>query len=177
METFDIILLSIAGGFALIGFWLGFVHALGSLLGTVFGLYIAFRYSSVFADWIIGWTNWEGNMVRVVIFVISFLLIARLVGLLFWLARKFLSVITSLPIIHMFDRLLGGLFGFFEGLIAVGVFVFVAKQFPLSARLSEQIASSVVAPYALGLVLFLLPMLPGVLELIKKSVDYVEKKV
>ena len=66
MGLSDIILLIIIAGFAMFGFWFGLIHTLGSLLGTVFGAYLASRYYEPMADWLINITGWGENISKVV---------------------------------------------------------------------------------------------------------------
>ncbi|MEK7131292.1 MAG: CvpA family protein, partial [Patescibacteria group bacterium] len=75
MSIFDIALLIIISSFALFGLWFGLVHTLGSLIGTVFGVYLASRYYEPVANWVIGFTHWDQNYVKVIIFVVTFVLI------------------------------------------------------------------------------------------------------
>ena len=111
MSIFDMALLIIISGFALFGLWFGLVHTLGSLIGTVFGVYLASRYYEPVANWIISFSGWGQNYVKVIIFIVSFLLITRLVGFIFWIMEKFLTIFTRMPFVHGLDRLLGAIFG------------------------------------------------------------------
>jgi len=177
METVDIILLGIIGCFALVGFAFGFIHTLGSLLGTVFGAYLASRYYSVMADWLISITGWEGNIIRVVMFVIAFLLITRLVGLGFYFLEKVFNVFKFIPFVKTFNRLLGLLLGFVEGVITIGLIIFFIERFPLSEKIMLYLAESAVAPYASGVASVLWPLLPDAIQLLRSTVDYVENLV
>lgn len=65
MSLFDIILIVIVAGFGLFGLWFGLVHTLGSLIGTVFGVYLASRYYGPVAEWLIRATGWGKCFPRV----------------------------------------------------------------------------------------------------------------
>ena len=130
MSLFDLILLIIIGGFALFGLWFGLVHTLGSLLGTILGVYLASRYYQPFAEWLIQTTGWGANISKVIVFIIAFIIINRLVGLVFYVIDRALSVITKLPFISGINRLLGLAFGLFEGILVVGIVLYFIARFP-----------------------------------------------
>lgn len=174
MALFDVILLIIVGGFVLFGVWFGFFHTLGSLLGTIFGVYLASRYYEVAADWLVATTGWGQNVSRVLMFAIAFLLINRIVGLAFWLLNRFFKLLTKLPFIKSLDKLFGGLLGFFEGMITIGFILYFIGKFPFSERLSDAVLASDVAPYALSMIDIFLPLVPEAIRLLTTSVDFVE---
>lgn len=177
MGAFDIILLVIIGGFGVAGFMFGFIHTFGSLLGTVFGVYLASRYYDILADLLIGILGWGGNGIRFVMFVIAFLIINRLVGLLFWFISKTLKLAATLMMLNIVNRILGVLFGIFEGVVTIGIAIYFIDKYPLSQKLMEMIVTSDVAPYTLKVANMLLPLLPKAMQVLKSSVDFVEGKV
>jgi uncharacterized membrane protein required for colicin V production len=69
-----------------------------------------------------------GAIARVVIYLVVFFLLSRLVGLVFWMLGKLFGVITWLPFVKSIDHLLGGLFGFVEGVIVVGFVLLYASH-------------------------------------------------
>jgi len=174
MSLFDIILLIIIGGFAMFGFWFGLIHTLGSLLGTVFGAYLASRYYEPMADWLMNITGWGGNVTKVIMFIIAFLIINRLVGFAFWIVDKMTSFFTSLPFISSLNRFLGLILGLFEGLVTVGLIIYFIERYPVSEKLMEWIAMSAVAPYTTSVAAILLPLLPEALKMMKSTVDYIQ---
>ena len=91
MNWIDLSFLVIIGGFSLFGFWFGFIHTAGSLMGTLAGAYLASRYYEPMAQWLINITGWQGNTARVVMFILAFFVISRAVGFLFFIVDKFIS--------------------------------------------------------------------------------------
>ena len=174
MSLVDIIFLIIIGGFAMFGFWFGLIHTLGSLLGTVIGAYLASRYYEPMAGWLTGVTGWEGNLPKVLMFIIAFVIINRLVGFAFWIVDKFAGIITHLPFIKGINRFLGLLVGAFEGVLTLGLIVYFIERFPLSDKLMEKMAESVVAPILSSIANILVPLLPEALKMLKSTVDYIE---
>ncbi len=174
MGLFDIILLIIIAGFGMFGFWFGLIHTLGSLLGTIFGVYLATRYYGPMADWLIGVTGWGDNFSKVLMFIIAFVVINRLVGFVFWIIEKTTNVITYLPFIRGINRFLGLIFGLLEGLISLGIVFYFIERIPLSERFMGWMAGSVVVPYTVSIAAILLPFVPEALKLLRSSVDYME---
>jgi uncharacterized membrane protein required for colicin V production len=177
MPLIDIILICIISGFAFFGLWFGLVHTLGSLLGTVLGVYLASRYYEPVAEWLISATGWGDNFARVSVFIIAFLLINRLVGMVFFFIQKFTRIFTSLPIIKSIDRLLGGIFGLFEGVITIGIIIYFIDKFPLSDKIMDMLEISNIASTALIIATILIPLLPEALKVLTSTVETVEATV
>lgn len=171
MSLFDIALLIIISSFALFGLWFGLVHTLGSLIGTIFGVYLASRYYESAAGWIIGFTHWNQNYVKVIIFVITFVLITRLVGFAFLIMEKVLTIFTRLPFIHGLDRLLGAIFGALEGAVVVGVSLFFISRFPISLSFMDGMAHSQLAPPLVNLASILVPLFPEAIRMLRSTVE------
>ncbi len=174
MGLFDVILFIIIGGFAIFGFWFGLIHTLGSLLGTVLGAYLASRYYEPMAGWLMSITGWEGNMPKVLMFIIAFVIINRLVGFGFWIVDKSLSFLTRMPFIKGINRFLGVVIGLFEGMITIGLILYFIDKFPLSEAIMIRIADSFLAPICISMANVLLPLLPEALRILQSSVDFVE---
>lgn len=171
MSIFDIVLICIISGFALFGLWFGLIHTLGSLIGTIFGVYLASHYYLPLAEWLIRVTGWGENVSKVIIFTIAFLIINRLVGFIFWMIDKILSFFTSLPFISAINRLLGLLFGLFEGLLVVGVIFYFIARFPLGDQFMSMFAASKIAPLTVRLASVLWPLLPEAIKALRSTVE------
>lgn len=172
MEMADIILLGIIALFGIAGLAAGFVHAVGSFLGLVVGVYLASRFYSPVADWLMGMIGHESNLIRVLMFAIAFILITKLVGLVFFLIEKVFNIVKFIPFVKTFNRFLGFLLGLAEGIVSVGMVIFFIDKFPLSERIMDSLANSTVAPYAEGVASVLLPLLPKAIKLLESTVDY-----
>ncbi len=171
MSTFDIVLLVIIGGFGLFGLWFGIVHTLGSLMGTVLGIFLASHYYSPVADWIIKTTGWGENVSRVIVFAVAFILINRLVGLAFWLVEKFLNIFLGLPFIGTINRMFGLIFGLLEGILVVGFIFYFIARFPIGENFMTMLGESQIAPYTVKLAAMLWPLLPEALRILKSTVE------
>ncbi|MFA6427377.1 MAG: CvpA family protein [Candidatus Magasanikbacteria bacterium] len=173
MSLFDIILLVLVGGFAMAGFWFGFVHTLGSLVGTLLGAFLASRYYEPMAEWLIRVTGWPENTSRVFMFIVAFFIINRLVGFLFWIVDKFLSIITRLPFIKSLNRLLGLALGLFEGVVTVGLILLFIERFPLSERIMSMVVASTVAPYVTSVAEILWFLMPDAVRMLESTINYI----
>ncbi len=171
MSFFDLVVVIIIGGFGLFGLWFGLIHTLGSLVGTVLGVYLAARFYEPMANWLMQFTGWSGNFSKVVMFIIAFILINRLVGLAFWFVDKILSVITRLPFIKSINRLLGLAFGLFEGALVLGIIFYFIAHFPVGEGFMSSLAESEIAPRLTNMASILWPLLPDALKTVQNTVD------
>ncbi|OGH83671.1 MAG: hypothetical protein A2261_03345 [Candidatus Magasanikbacteria bacterium RIFOXYA2_FULL_44_8] len=171
MSIFDIVLLLIIACFGIAGLWFGIVRTIVSLVGSVAAVYLATRYYAVVADWLISTTGWNPNFSRVVIFIVAFIIINRLVVLLFWLINKVLHVFTSLPIIRGLDRLAGMAFGLLEGGLVLSVFFYFIVRYPIGQMFMDWIATSRVMPYLGKLSAIVMPLLPDALRIIRSTIE------
>ena len=171
MSFFDISLIALLAGFSLFGLWFGLIHTLGSLAGTLVGLYLAMRFYSPMADWLMNLTGWSGNFSKVLMFIVAFIVITRLVGFLFWIVEKTLNILTKLPFLSGLNHLLGLVFGFIEGVIMVGISLFFIARFPLGQNFMNAFNNSVIAPYLVSPVKILLPLVPDAVKYIQSTVQ------
>lgn len=170
MSFFDISLIIIIGAFGLFGLWFGLIHTLGSLIGTVLGVYLASRYYETAADWLINTTGWGANFSKVLIFIIAFVIINRLVGLGFWVIDKILTIFTKLPFVSSLNRFLGLIFGILEGSLVLGVIFYFIARFPVGDSFMTWLSASKIAPYTVKLASILWPLLPDAIKVLKSTI-------
>lgn len=167
MGFIDIVLIVIVGAFVLFGFFFGLVHTLGSLIGTIIGIFFASRLIDPTFE-TFGFLFGGGTFARIIIFVLIFFLITRLVGLVFWFVEKVFDVLAWIPFARSLDRLLGGLFGFIEGVIVVGVVLFYAMQVLPDDALKTMLETSVVADFLVATMSALQILFP---ETVRQSIE------
>jgi len=156
MLTVDTILLVIIGAFMLFGFILGFIHTMGALLGALLGVIITMRIIDPVMD-AVTFLQGGGMVLKVITFVVLFLIVSRLVGLVFWLVKKAFHLF---PFGKTIDRLLGGVLGFMEGVLITGAALFYGMTFVASEPVRAAVDKSEVAGFvttAFGSVKFLIP--------------------
>ncbi len=174
MTLVDIVLLIIIGGFAMFGFWFGLIHTLGSLLGTAVGAFFATRWYEPMVEWIVDITGWSENVSAVLSFVITFVVINRLVGFLFSMGERFFKRFTSLPFIVSIDRFLGLLLGIFEGLVTLGIIFLFIDKFPINETLIDLLGASKVLPHTINAADILLPLIPEGIKELESTIDSVK---
>lgn len=171
MSFFDIALACIIGGFVLFGLWFGIVATLGSLIGTVFGVYLASRWYVIPATWLINTTGWNANFSNVLVFIILYLIINRLIGFVFYIIDKSFSIITHLPFINGLNHLLGGIFGLIEGVIALGITFYFVSRFPLSPTFMTQASASHIVAFCVNIASLLWPLVPEAIRVLQNALQ------
>ncbi len=174
MSSIDLFFSFIILSFAFFGYWFGFLHTLGSLVGLVFAAFISSRYYAFAGAWLESMTGWGENISIVVMFIALFVLSNRLIGFLFWLINKIYKVISVLPFLKLANKLAGLIFGALQGVLTIGVVIYFIERVPLPETVMVSIAQSVIAPYCVETIGVLLPVLPEALKLLESSINYVE---
>lgn len=124
METFDIIVLSLAIVAFIAGFLTGLVMQLailaGVVLGSVFSGELAAWLSPVIGDWIGG----VQQIVKPLSYIISFFIIVTLSAL----AGRLLQSVFKAVKINVLNRLLGGFSGLLSYVIILGIVVNIIED-------------------------------------------------
>lgn len=170
MGFIDVVLLVIIGAFVLFGFFFGLVHTLGSLIGSVVGIFLSTRLiDPAFNQF--GFIFGGGQVARIVLFIIIFFLVSRVIGILFWFLGKIFDVISFIPFARSLDRFLGGIFGFIEGILVIGILVFYAMQVLPEDTLLAALQTSAVAKYLVATASALQVLLPEGLKSAKEAAE------
>jgi uncharacterized membrane protein required for colicin V production len=149
MAFIDIIFIVIIAAFVFFGLFFGFVHTLGSLVGVVVAIIFSSRLVEPAMD-TFGFLFGGGDAAKIILFIIIFFVISRLVGIIFWVIGKVWDIMSFIPFAKSIDRLLGGLLGFVEGIIVVGVILFYATQVLPENTLTTVLETSFMAKYLIG---------------------------
>lgn len=163
MNVFNIILIVILAGFALYGLFFGLIHTFGVLLGTVVGAYAAGAYYEPVAQWFNHSFGGSINVTRAIAFLLVFVVINRLVGLLFIVLEKVFQIAAIIPFVTSLNRILGAAFGLLEGALVIGVTLYVVVRFPFEP-VARLITASPLAQFLLGIARILIPLLPETLR-------------
>ncbi|MFH1193399.1 MAG: CvpA family protein [bacterium] len=163
MVLIDFILLIVLGGFALFGLWFGLIHTAGALVGTALGVFLSSRWYEGVAIWAQSKFAGDLNVWKVITFILLFILINRLIGLLFYILEKMFNIITSLPFLKSIDRLAGAALGLLEGAVVIGGLVFIANRFPFGLE-QKLFAASAFKNFFLGVFNILMPLVPQALK-------------
>ena len=173
MTFFDLALMLIIAAFVFFGLYFGVIHTLGSLIGVVVGAFIA-SHLSAWLGWIASYVFlWDEKTATFWTFVISFVVINRVVGLLFHIISRVTQILERLPFLNTASKVLGGVLGFVEGLLVMGLILSVAKQYEIGYFWTQMINSSWVALWLVGVATILQPLLPDVM---KYAQNLIQKK-
>ncbi len=171
MSIFDISLLVILAAFIFNGLSKGLIKILGNVVALILGAYLASHFYLAFYTWGHRWVNVSANIGRILSFIILFVLTTRLANLLFILIEKLFNFIAVIPGSRYINNILGGLLGFLEGSLFLGLIIYVVSRYSLiSDYLGDQLLSSVIAPFLLKIVNIILPVLPEALKALKSII-------
>lgn len=157
MAIIDIIFLVTISIFTLFGLWFGFIHTLGSAVGFFLGIFLASRFFDYYGG---------GIGFKIFLFVAIFIIVGRLIGLLFYFLGKIIKII---PFTTFINRVLGGALGFVEGILIVVGVVFIINFYSLTSWLLFAKNSQIV-PFALKLSKILLPFVTKGLSIVKSVI-------
>lgn len=127
MYLIDIILLIIVIGFIGLGLTMGLAKMIGSILGTIAGLFVASTFSPAVYE-AYGHLLGGGTFAEIGVFVILFVIASKLIGVILWIVGKLFDIFAWIPLAGMFDRLLGAALGFVEAVIAICGILYFATQ-------------------------------------------------
>jgi len=152
MNYVDLFAIILIGGFVTSGLYFGLIHTLGSLVGTVISIVITSRLFVPIAEQLNFLFGGNDLVAKIIVFTILFIVISRLVGLVFWILDKTVGVIFKLPFISTISKLAGGILGFIEGVFVVGAILYVLVRLGFEGSFMETIEASFMVKYLLGVV-------------------------
>jgi uncharacterized membrane protein required for colicin V production len=167
MTVIDITLLVFLGAFVLAGFWFGLIHMIGALVGLFLGTFLASRFFEPLAQWLFTINPVNINLLRIVSFILISFVVTRLVGFAVHIADKAFKVISVIPFMKTFNRLLGAALGLVEGALLLGLFVYFASRFPISAPFEILLRDSQVARVFNMAGMLMSPFLPQAVRVVQ----------
>lgn len=170
LTILDLVLILIIFCFIAYGFALGLIQAIGSLVGLFLGAWIAGMYYQPVGDWLSPFILNNQKAAYVVAFILVFIIVSKIVGLIFLLIEKVFHIISIIPFLKTINRLAGGLLGLAEGVLFLGLGLYVANQFFQSGRIHELIQESQVAALLLIAAKLLVPLIPKLIEQAKSFI-------
>ena len=142
MSFIDIIILIVLAGFVWKGVKLGLIEAIGGIIGLFAGVYLAGIYYEEAAGMLESLLFGSQVLATILGFLLVFILVNRGIALIFWIIDKVFHVIAIIPGLKSLNHLLGGIFGLLEGLIFIGIVIYVLSFFPLTDSLSSAVQKS-----------------------------------
>ncbi len=165
---FDILLLATVFGYVWGGFWTGLIQSIGGVIGLFVGEILASRYYEHYASWVAPVFNGNQILAKVFAFILIFLIVSRLVGMLFWFVNKVFHFIAIVPGLKLVNKLGGAIFGFIEGSLFIGIVLQFLVRLPISVAFAGTINNSKIALYFLSITTWLVPLFP---KIIKQATD------
>ncbi|CAN5411625.1 CvpA family protein [soil metagenome] len=101
------------------GFFRGFLAELASLVAFVAGIYGAVYFSYILSDFLASRVSWNIQLVHLLAFAITFILIVFLISL----AGKFLTTAVNLVALGIINKILGAGFGLIKIAFITSVFI------------------------------------------------------
>lgn len=142
MNGIDIAILVILCGFLLKGLLRGLLKEVCSLAGLFAGAFLAFRYHGPLADTLLKTVDLPAQVAVAITFTVLFL-----ATMTFFLVLGFLlSRFVKLLFLGGFNRLIGGLFGLFQGVLLLAVVVFALSLRPLPWGMSKMMKEAYLTP-------------------------------
>jgi len=169
MTVLDFILLIIIFFFTFSGFWFGLIHTLGALIGTIAGVLVAGNYFEWLADIASPIFMGNDNLAKIISFIVIFIIVNRLIGLVFWMIDKVFKIIAVIPFLKTINRLAGAILGLLEGAVILGILLIMVGKFPFADYIIPAIENSQIAQWLLHVGKILAPLLP---ELVKQARSY-----
>lgn len=166
MTNLDWFLIFILLGFIFSGLKGGFLYSFGSFLGIILGAFVAGRVSAPLAQAIADGATW----VRVLSFLVIFLLVNQLVGLIFFIINKAFKIIMIIPFLGIINHLGGALFGFIEGMLFLGIAFFFISRFELADFITQALEGSKLASLFINVGKALSFLLPKIIQQLKSVI-------
>jgi uncharacterized membrane protein required for colicin V production len=168
ISWFDLVLIIILASFVFNGLSKGLIRLFGRILGLLVGAIIASHFYIPFYYWSQNFFTIAEGFGKVLSFIILFVVATRIIDWIFVWIEKFFNLISIIPFTKIINRLLGGVLGFLEGALFLGVIIYVISQYSwLNGLLGAQLETSLIASYLLWFIQLILPILPEAIKTVK----------
>lgn len=144
----DIILIAIFLAFAMAGFAFGLIRSVGAIIGLALGSYLAGHFFQPIGSWLTPMIGGNAGIANVISFILIFSIVNRLTALAFHFINTGFNLIAIIPGMKLLNRLGGVILGGIEGLLTLGLFIYVVAKFlPSSQFVTVTLNNSQVAHY------------------------------
>jgi len=167
LSLFDAILIVLLSSFVAFGLFFGLIHTFGALLGVLFGAWVSGHYFLVISGWISNLTGFSHNAINVIVFILLFILVNRLVALIFSLLDKVFHIIAIIPFLKSINKLAGAVLGLVQGALVLGLILYILGKYSTGTWIEASLQSSVIAPQLIKVAKILLPFIPSAIKAIK----------
>jgi membrane protein required for colicin V production len=165
MIILDVALLLFLAGFVFYGLFFGLIKTLGSLAGVLIGAWAAGKYHLAFYGFAQSLFIGHEGIGKIISFVIVFIIVNRLVGLLFILLDKVFHFLTIIPFLKTINRLAGAVLGLLEGGLVLSLLIFVINKYAMiGGWFNLAVAGSKIVPFLDKFNTVLAPIMPQLME-------------
>jgi uncharacterized membrane protein required for colicin V production len=141
MPILDIFIIIILLCFLVAGFRFGFIQAIGALIGLIVGTFLAMLYYDTLANFSLSLFLGNLKIAKIVCFIFILILTSQIIGFIFYIINKIFNIIAIIPFLKTFNRLLGGIFSLIEGILILGVILYLFgnhfQQFLINSSLAS----------------------------------------
>ena len=121
MNVIDIIILVCCIPALFHGFSKGFVSQAISLIALVVGVWLSFKFSVPFGDWLKSFADLPGTVLH----IIAFALILTIVMLVLTLIGKAIEKVVKLALLGWLNKLLGIVFALLKAVLIIGLVIII----------------------------------------------------
>ena len=144
----DIILIAIFLAFAMAGFAFGLIRSVGAIIGLALGAYVASHFFYPLAGWLTPIIGGNAGIANVISFIFIFGVFNRSTALAFHFLNAGFNLIAIIPGMKLLNRIGGLILGGIEGLLTLGLFIYVVAKFlPSTEFVTVTLNNSQVAHY------------------------------
>lgn len=171
MVILDIILIVFLGIFVVYGFYLGLVRMILGLISAILSIIIALNIYLYLSN-ILSFLNFIPDAwIKIVSFIIILSVINYFLNIVFKIIGKVLHLISSLPVISFVNRSLGGFLGLIQGLLVLGVVIYVTSRYAFASDfLTALMVDSDLAPILVKGVNWVTPLVPNTLRILESVI-------
>lgn len=178
MTGIDIAILIVLLAFVLSGWKFCFVHTVGGIIGAIISIFIAVKLYEPIAMSSFGMMlGGNSNIGKIVCFAGVYFALAKLIGLVIWVIDKFTKFLSVIPFVEGVNKMIGGILGFFEGLIVIAGIVYIAGKYPIAEGFGLSLSGSHIASTMNSVVRAFEPFFPDVLAKLRSVFDVPTEKV
>lgn len=167
--TFDIILIITILGFSAYGLYSGLIKSIGFLIAGIAAVVLSMKFYLVIAE-LIRPIFFDNENISI---FIGFLICFFVFNFAFGFVVNSISKIFTLPILDVFNRMFGFLFGMFEGMLIIGAFLFFMTKYPFTQQFIDNVLVNSKVAYALvNFSNILSPIIPNTLDQVQSVIKY-----
>ncbi|MDD3876570.1 MAG: CvpA family protein [Bacteroidales bacterium] len=169
MKLLDIILLVPLVWFTIKGFRKGFIIELATLAALIGGVYIAYFFSDITADFLCRIFDFYSKYLLPISFVVTFIIVVILV---FMLAKALEAVVKTVNL-GLINKLAGALFGLIKISIILGFILYQISYLDIKEKIisSEAKDTSYTYKYLIRISLTVIPMVKNIKDRVDSCVD------